>query len=275
MPRKTIIAIATASVCFIASSAAEARPPEHAKGPPVAKIATAGIDLTAEQRALLDDIRASGKELRSSMEEERTGGRRGEWLAGYLSGELVREEVLDGVEGEMSRRHAAHMELADMWIGLLETYDEAQRSQVLENIGHASERGGEASRRPGIRHGPPLDRLLEGVELSRKQQKKADILLAELESVRDDAAERRRGGRDKWIEAFAAGELGADGVRAAMESRAEEALDARLGAAGILLDLCDVLDSGQREQVLSNLEKKRSSSHGPSRRPARSGRQGR
>jgi uncharacterized membrane protein len=267
MYRKSLAAAAAA--VLLAATAAQARHPEARRGPPIAKIATMGVELTADQSEMLGSIRETAKERGSFSDDVGMSARRGrgEWMAGYLRGEMDRDEVLGGIEEQMDERSGIHQESAALWLGLLATYDEGQRSQVMENIDEMKMRHGEnsADRSAEGRRGPPIERLLDGVELSRKQEKSIDRLLEDQRQARKGALESHREHRMQWMDDFAAGKLDTDEISAELESRSEEAVESRLQATRDWIDLIDSLDVEQKEKLLENLEELQSSRGRPSR----------
>ena len=100
------------------------------------KILTKNVDLTEDQRALAEDLKALRKghkaerhDLKRSMKQDRI-----DTLKGYVEGDLSRAQINDRIERKHTEMIERHNDMQDGFFALIDSYSEVQKDQVRDNL---------------------------------------------------------------------------------------------------------------------------------------------
>ena len=100
------------------------------------KILTKNVDLTEDQRALAEDLKALRKghkaerhDLKRTMKQDRI-----DILKGYAEGDLSRAQINDRIERKHTEMIEYHSDMQDGFFALIDSYSEAQKDQVRDNL---------------------------------------------------------------------------------------------------------------------------------------------
>ena len=90
------------------------------------------MDLMSEQRDLLHDLRDARRDFREDHKEHRQ--RKGQWMQDYVYGETDRADIHEQIDDSHAAIYSAQQKMQRQLWDLLESYDEEQREQLLNNI---------------------------------------------------------------------------------------------------------------------------------------------
>lgn len=217
------------------------------------------VELTAEQKALLQEFKAEkkqagfSKEDRQQMHQEMKAQKHA-WMVDYIAGNVSREEVLQKMADRSSKHEAHGANKQGMMLDLLSTYDDAQKAQVLENLDSQQscfdDRREEIQEKHQKHQGRKGERMVSDLNLSASQQ----ALWNQLQEDR----------KEKWA-AFEDHEPG-ENLRDYLEGRItldeleanqQDAINAKKSFhqehVMKMMDFVDSLDQTQRDQFLQNI----------------------
>ena len=138
MIRKSIVILLSIATL---SSLAEAKP--H-KGKGFFKSLLEDVELTADQKEMLKEMKQEAKENRSDRKE-----RKGKitWMEDYASGEKSEREVLNEITERFDSKIEMKLEKTENMLDFIDTLSAEQREQAIENIEEAEERPQRKKRR--------------------------------------------------------------------------------------------------------------------------------
>ena len=96
-----IIALAVGGLSAALQIDAHARPPGHK----VMKMMFQDVDLTADQKQSLKDLRPSKEERQARKKEFKEGKKRIDWMQDFADGRVSRSEVIRNIKDKMSAKH--------------------------------------------------------------------------------------------------------------------------------------------------------------------------
>jgi hypothetical protein len=229
------------------------------------KVLTKDVDLTPDQRALAEDLKAERTahkedrhELKRSMKQDRI-----DTLKGYAAGDLSRSQVNAKIEDKHTEMIEKHADMKAGFLALIDSYDEAQKDQVRSNL--------EETRQCMEESSAQFDEHRENKteHMQKRAEKKAEFLTKDLELSRNQQAafdawqagqqERfhdrmgRHMDKAEHLEALLDGQS-THSLERAQEERAEERLETMLTQAGLMMDFVDSLDNNQRDQFIENID---------------------
>lgn len=236
---------------------AHARP--HDQGHKVMKMMFQDVDLTANQKEALKELRPSKEERQARKKEFKNGKSRIDWMQDFADGRVSRSEVIRNIKDKMSAKHEHRTEALEGLLDVLATFDREQREQVLENLDEMSDKF-EAKRKKwkergkkGKRKAKKMERMFDGLSLSSNQQRRLD-------AVQDFHKERRedrvghRGQKREMMEAFLSGEKSKREILRRMNEKKDGHLSSKIQGAELWMELLESLSSDQHDQLFDNMQ---------------------
>lgn len=236
---------------------AYARP--HDQGHKVMKMMFQDVDLTANQKEALKELRPSKEERQARKKEFKNGKSRIDWMQDFADGRVSRSEVIRNIKDKMSAKHEHRTEALEGLLDVLATFDREQREQVLENLDEMSDKF-EAKRKKwkergkkGKRKAKKMERMFDGLSLSSNQQRRLD-------AVQDFHKERRedrvghRGQKREMMEAFLSGEKSKREILRRMNEKKDRHLSSKIQGAELWMELLESLSSDQHDQLFDNMQ---------------------
>lgn len=236
---------------------AHARP--HDQGHKVMKMMFQDVDLTANQKEALKELRPSKEERQARKKEFKNGKSRIDWMQDFADGRVSRSEVIRNIKDKMSAKHEHRTEALEGLLDVLATFDREQREQVLENLDEMSDKF-EAKRKKwkergkkGKRKAKKMERMFDGLSLSSNQQRRLD-------AVQDFHKERRedrvghRGQKREMMEAFLSGEKSKREILRRMNEKKDRHLSSKIQGAELWMELLESLSSDQHDQLFDNMQ---------------------
>ena len=251
-----IIALAVGGLSAALQIDAHARP--HGHGHKVMKMMFQDVDLTAEQKEALKDLRPSKEERQARKKEFKDGKKRIDWMQDFADGRVSRSEVIRNIKDKMSAKHEHRTEKLEGMLDVLSTFDRDQRAQVLDNLDEMSDKF-EAKRakwegkKKGKRKAKKMDRMFEGVSLNSSQQRRLDAVQDFHKERREDRA-GHRGQKREIIEAFLSGEKSKREILRDMNEKKERHLSSKIEGAELWMDLLESLSGDQQDQLFDNMQ---------------------
>jgi len=139
--RNVIFAVGFSTIGAIAAIGTQAAASgHHARpfGPSMARLA-ASLDLTDDQQAMADEMRAEAKEQMQAHRDERAASK--DALKAMLSQESMdAERVHTMIDDRINEMSGFAHDMADQFIALHATLDDDQRTQLIETMEEAAER---------------------------------------------------------------------------------------------------------------------------------------
>ena len=148
------------------------------------KILTKNVDLTEDQRALAEDLKALRKghkaerhELKRSMKQDRI-----DTLKGYIEGDLSRAQINDRIESKHTEMMEHHSDMQDGFFALIDSYSEVQKEQVRDNL--------DATRQCVIDNEEQFEAHIARKEthIQKRMEKKAAFMTKDLDLSRNQQA---------------------------------------------------------------------------------------
>ena len=230
------------------------------------KILTKNVDLTEDQRALAEDLKALRKghkadrhELKRSMKQDRI-----DTLKGYAEGDLSRAQINDRIERKHTEMVDHHSDMQDGFFALIDSYSEVQKDQVRDNL--------DDTRQCMADNEEQFEAHIARKEahIQKRMEKKATFMTKDLDLSRNqqfafDAwqqgqLERIQGRIDKKmddkgenLEALLDG-LSKRDIERRQAAAAAEQIDLLQEQAGLMMDFVDSLDDDQRDQFVDNID---------------------
>jgi len=227
------------------------------------KVLTQSVELTADQQALVADLKTQRQEhkanrqaMRQKMMQERF-----DTVKGYTEGSLSREEVNQQIVDKHQQMSEHHGDMQDSLLALIDSYSPEQRAQVQANLDETLECRAEYQAQFADK-GEKMEQRFE-----KRSAKKAEILLQELNLSADQAAlfeawqegqqgrmqhrmERHQKRDGHHLEALLEGNVD----QRQLQQKSAEHLTTMQEQAGLMMDFVDALDAEQRTQFIENLE---------------------
>lgn len=230
------------------------------------EILTKNVDLTEDQRALTEDLKALRKahrtefqELKRSMKQDRV-----DTLKGYVEGELSREQINDQIERKHTDMMQHHSDMQDGFLALIDSYSEVQKDQVRDNL--------DETRQCAADHREQLETHIERKEahIQKRMEKKAEFMTKDLDLSRNQQAafddwqagqmqkiqeriDKRVGDNGENLEALLDGMSKRD-IERRQSAESAERIAIMQEQAGLMMDFVDSLDGEQRDQFVENID---------------------
>ena len=233
------------------------------------KVLTKNVDLTPDQRALAEDLKNQRKahkedrhELKRSMKQDRI-----DILKGYVEGDLSRSQINARIQRKHDDMMAQHTDMQDGFLALIDSYNEAQKDQVRDNLDetrqcmadYQGEMEGHRERKEAHiqkRMNKKAEFMTKDLDLSRNQQTAFEAWQdGQLERFQDrmDQHMNKHMEKGQHLEALLDGQSPRTLERKQAE-RATERVEAMQEQAGLMMDFVDTLDDNQRTQFIDNIE---------------------
>lgn len=141
------------------------------------KVLTQDVELSADQRALVEDLKSQRKAHRGDRHEQRREMMlaRVETLQGYADGSLSRADVDAQLADTHRDRREAYAEMTDALLALIDSYSADQRAQVMENLDEARTCQAEYAGQREEHHAQRAEKM------AQRAEKKADMLLKDID----------------------------------------------------------------------------------------------
>ena len=230
------------------------------------KILTKNVDLTEDQRALAEDLKALRKghkterhELKRSMKQERIDS-----LKGYAEGEFSRTQINSRIERKHNEMLEHYGDMRDGFFALIDSYSEVQKNQVRDNL--------DETRQCAADHQEQFESHIARKEdhIRKRMEKKAEFMTKDLDlSINQQSAldawqdgqlerfqervDKRVDRKGENLEALLDGQSKRD-IEHRQSTEAAERIDLIQEQAGLMMDFVDSLDDDQREQFVENID---------------------
>lgn len=250
-----IIALAVGGLSAALQIDAHARP--HGHGHKVMKMMFQDVDLTAEQKEALKDLRPSKEERQARKKEFKEGKKRVDWMQDFADGRVSRSDVIRNIKDKVSSKHEHRTEKLEGMLDVLSTFDRDQREQVLDNLEDMNDKYEAKREKKGKRRGKgkakKMDRIFEGISLSAKQQGRLDAVQDFHKERREDRMDHR-GEKREIMEAFLTGEKSKREILRSMDEKKERRLTNKIEGAELWMDLLESLSDDQQDQLFDNMQ---------------------
>ena len=251
-----IIALAVGGLSAALQKDAHARPPGHK----VMKMMFQDVDLTADQKQSLKDLRPSKEERQARKKEFNKGTKRIDWMQDFADGRVSRSEVIRNIKDKMSAKHEHRTDKLGGMLDVLSTFTQEQREQVLENLEELTEKH-EAKRakwevrrdKKGKRTVKKMDRMFAGISLNSVQQRRLDAV----QDFHQDRHEDRmvhRGEKREILESFLTGEKSKREIFRNLDAKKANHLSSKIEGAELWMDLLESLTGDQQDQLFDNMQ---------------------
>ena len=256
-----ILALSIGGLATAFQLKAHARPCGH--GPHIVKEIFRDVDLSADQKTALRELRPT-KEERHEMKAQFRGEKETlSFLKDFIEGSSSREDILVGIEDKMSLMHDFKQEKLLSMFDVLSTLNADQRTQVLDNLSEMQERHAEREETTGLNgkksqkgkaNGKAKkERLLEGISLDAKQQSYFALIQETREAQYENHSDIRKENHERMV-SFVSGTKSKDDIVQEIEADHTARIQEKKDNAGLWMDFVDSLHPKQKEQLLSNLE---------------------
>ena len=253
-----IIALAVGGLSTALQIDAHARP--HGQGHKVMKMMFQDVDLTADQKEALKDLRPSKEEREARKKEFKEGKKRIDWMQDFADGRVSRSEVIRNIKDKMSAKHEHRTEKLEGMLDVLSTFDRDQREQVLDNLDEMSDKfkakrakWEEKGKKKGKRKAKKMERMFEGVSLNENQQRRLDAVQDFHNEHREDRMEHR-GQKREIMEAFLSGEKSKRDILRSINEKKERHLSNKIEGAELWMNLLESLSGDQQDQLFDNMQ---------------------
>lgn len=230
------------------------------------KILTKNVDLTEDQRALAEDLKALRKghkaeryELKRSTNQDRI-----DTLKGYVDGDLSRTQINARIERKHTEMVEHHGDTQDGLFALIDSYSEVQKDQVRDNL--------HATRQCMADNEEQFETRIARKEshIQKRMEKKAEFMSKDLDLSRNQQAtfdawqegqlqkiqeriDKRMDDKGENLEALLDGMSKRD-IERRQRSESAERIDLMQEQAGLMMDFVDSLDDDQRDQFVDNID---------------------
>ena len=230
------------------------------------KVLTKDVDLSADQKALVEDLKGERKahkedrhELKRATKQDRIDA-----LKGYAEGDLSRADINDQIEDKHRKMSEKHADMKDGFFALVDSYDESQKDQVRDNI--------DATRQCMADNEEQFETRIARKEahIQKRMEKKASFMSKDLDLSRNQQAafdawqdgqlerfqermDDRMDDKGQHLEALLDGQSQRSIERIQVE-RSLEKLEAAQEQANLMMDFVDSLDTDQRDQFVENID---------------------
>ncbi len=253
-----IIALTVGGLSAALQIDAQARPNGH--GHKVMKMMFQDVDLTADQKQALKDLRPSKEERQARKKEFREGKKRIDWMQDFADGRVSRSEVIRNIKDKISAKHEHRTDKFEGMLDVLSTFTQEHREQVLENLEELSDKH-EAKRakweqkreKKGKRKLKKMDRMFDGISLTSSQQRRLDAVQEFHKERREDRMEHR-GQKREVMESFLSGEKSKREILRSMDEKKERHLSNKIEGAELWMDLLESLNNDQQDQLFDNMQ---------------------
>ena len=230
------------------------------------KILTNNVDLTEDQRALAEDLKALRKgykaerhDLKRSMKQDRI-----DTLKGYVEGDLSRAQINDRIERKHTEMIEHHSDMQDGFFALIDSYSDVQKDQVRDNLDETRQcmaDNEEQFEAHIARKEAHIQKRMEkkaafmtkDLDLSRNQQSAFDAWQeGQLERFQE-RIDKRMDHKGENLEVLLDGESKRNIERRQADAAAER-IDLMQEQAGLMMDFVDSLDDDQRDQFVDNID---------------------
>ena len=230
------------------------------------KILTKNVDLTEDQRALSEDLKALRKgyknerhELKRSMKQDRI-----DTLKGYAEGDLSRSQINDRIERKHTEMVEHHSDMQDGFFALIDSYSELQKDQVRDNLDetrqcvadHQEQFESHIARKEAHiqkRMEKKAAFMTKDLDLSRNQQSAFDAWQEGQMQKIQERIDNRMDDKGANLEALLDGQSKRNIERRQADESAGR-IDLMQEQAGLMMDFVDSLDDVQREQFVENID---------------------
>ncbi len=230
------------------------------------KILTKDVDLTEDQRALGEDLKALRKghkterhELKRSMKQDRI-----DTLKGYAEGDLSRTQINARIERKHTEMVEHHSDMQDGFLALIDSYSEVQKNQVRDNL--------DVTRQCMADNEEQFETRIARKEahIQKRMEKKAAFMTKDLDLSRNQQSafdawqdgqlerfqermDQRMDDKGENLEALLDGQSKRD-IERRQSNEAAERIDLMQEQAGLMMDFVDSLDDDQRDQFIDNID---------------------
>ena len=251
-----IIALAVGGLSAALQVDAHARPPGHK----VMKMMFQDVDLTAEQKQSLKDLRPSKEERQARKKEFKEGKKRIDWMQDFADGRVSRSEVIRNIKDKMSAKHEHRTDKLEGMLDVLSTFTQEQREQVLDNLEELSDKH-EAKRakweqkreKKGRRTVKKRDRMFAGISLTSSQQRRVDAVQDFHKERREDRMEHR-GQKREVMESFLTGEKSKREILRGLEEKKDRHLANKIKSSELWMELLESMSDDQHDQLFDNMQ---------------------
>lgn len=253
-----IIALAVGGLSAALQVDAHARP--HGHGHKVMKMMFQDVDLTADQKQALKDLRPSKEERQARKKEFKDGKKRIDWMQDFADGRVSRSEVIRNIKDKMSAKHEHRTDKLEGMLDVLSTFSQEQREQVLDNLEELSDKH-EAKRakweqkreKKGKRTFKKMERMFDGISLTSSQQRRLDAVQDFHKERREDRMEHR-GQKREIMESFLTGEKSKREILRSLNEKKERHLSNKIEGAELWMELLESLSGDQQDQLFDNMQ---------------------
>ena len=236
-----IIALAVGGLSAALQIDAHARPHGHEQK--VMKMMFQDVNLTADQKESLKELRPSKEERQARKKEFKDGKKRIDWMQDFADGRVSRSEVLRNIKDKMSAKHEHRTEKLEGMLNVLSTFTQEQREQVLDNLEEMSDKH-EAKRakweqkreKKGKRKAKKMDRMFDGISLNSSQKRQLDAVQDFHKDRHEDKMEHR-GQKREIMESFLKGEKSKREILRILNEKKERHLSNKIEGAELWMDL--------------------------------------
>ena len=230
------------------------------------KILTKNVDLTEDQRALTEDLKALRKghkaerhDLMRSMKLDRI-----DTLKSYVEGNLSRAQINDRIERKHTEMIEHHSDMQDGFFALIDSYSEVQKDQVRDNLdetrqcmadneeqfeAHIARKEAHIQKRMGKK----AEFMTKDLDLSRNQQSAFDAWQEGQMQKIQERVDKRMDDNGENLEVLLDGMSKRD-IEQKQVAVAAERIDLMQEQAGLMMDFVDSLDDDQRDQFVDNID---------------------
>lgn len=230
------------------------------------KMLTKDVDLTEDQRALTEDLKALRKghkterhELKRSIRQDRI-----DTLKGYAEGELSRAQINSRIERKHTEMVEHHGDMQDGFFALIDSYSEVQKDQVRDNLDETRQcmaDNEEQFESHIARKEAHIQKRMEkkaafmtkDLDLSRNQQAAFDAWQEGQMQKIQQRVDKRMDDKGENLEALLDGQSKRD-IERRQAAESSERIDLMQEQAGLMMDFVDSLDDDQRDQFVENID---------------------
>ena len=213
------------------------------------------INLSEEQRLLVDEMLQAKRAMRRALSPQVTGFR-DKWMVDFLTGEMSRQQILRDIEEKYNQSEDERFEMRYKMVDLLASYDSRQIDQVLLNIENNKRCHDQNVTPPHVKKAQskirPIKFLLQNLHLTAEQQEL-------LKNVRLLTVDYRQDSRDKFHlnkadlqDSMVRESIDRERVIAIYEERSNHVLQFKRQRAQQYMEFLDTLSEKQERQFIEN-----------------------
>ena len=217
-----------------------------------------GIDLTAEEKIIVDEMRMAKRAIYKKRKEHHKSSPQEGWMVRYVAGDMTRSQVLRQIEGNITFNDDNNFEIKHRLAELLAGYDAQDIEKVLSNIEYTQQCFDEyyvvpeaKKRRQKIR---PMAVLLSDLELSEEQSEDIKEIRRLLLEHREKRGDGFGVSSSEMARILSTDSQRQEQLMDVYEERSQQNLQFELLRANRWMDVLDSFDAKQQAQFLDNAE---------------------